>query len=59
MPISTYIRAHRKALLAALSAVLILFLDSATTDEIVSGVGALLILVVPNDQAAVAAFYRR
>lgn len=59
MPISTYIRAHRKALLAALSAVLILFLDSATTDEIVSGVGALLILVVPNDQAAVAAIYRR
>ena len=59
MPISTYIRAHRKALLAALSAVLILFLDSATTDEIVSGVGALLILVVPNDPAAVAQIYRR
>lgn len=59
MPITTYIRAHRKALLAALSAVLILFLDSATTDEIVSGVGALLILIVPNDQAAVAAIYRK
>jgi len=59
MPVSTYVRAHRKALLAALAAVLILFFPSATVDEIVSIVGAFLVLVVPNDQAAVAAIYRK
>ena len=56
---STYIRAHRKALLAALAAVLILFFPSATVDEIVSIVGAFLVLIVPNDPAAVAKIYRR
>ena len=56
---STYIRAHRKALLAALAAVLILFFPSATVDEVVSIVGAFLILIVPNDQAAVARIYRK
>ena len=59
MPVSTYVRAHRKALLAALAAVLILFFPSATVDEIVSIVGAFLILIVPNDQAAVARIYRK
>ena len=59
MPVSTYIRAHRKALLAALSAILILFFPSATVDEIVSIVGAVLVLIVPNDPAAVAKIYRR
>lgn len=47
-----YIRAHRKAILAALTGVLVLVVEPATADEIVGVVGVILTWFVPNDQDA-------
>lgn len=57
--ISDYIAAHRKAILAAIGAVLIWFVDDATVDAVVATVDTLLVLLVSNDPAAVARVYRR
>ena len=54
-----YISAHRKGLLAALTAVLVLIVDAETADKVVGAVGVLLTVLVPNDQAAVERVYRR
>lgn len=48
-----YIRAHRKVLLTLAGLLAIQFLDSETADWVVATVDTLLVLVVPNDQAAV------
>lgn len=56
----SYIRAHRKALLAALGALLILFLpDEDAVKEIVAIVDAILVLAVPNDEYEKARIYGR
>lgn len=54
-----YIQAHRKALLALVAAVLVFVVDAESADRIIVAVNAVLILIVPNDQAAVARIYRR
>lgn len=54
-----WIRAHRKGLLAALTAVLVLVVDPATADKIIGGVGVLLTILIPNDPAAIDRLYRR
>lgn len=53
------IHAHRKSLLAALTAFLIQFVDSETADWIVTGVGIALTYFVPNDEGAKERVYRR
>lgn len=54
-----YIAAHRKALLTALTAVLVLFLDADVAQTIAAALGTLLVLVVPNDQAATQRVYHK
>lgn len=54
-----WISAHRKVLLAAIAAVLVIFVDEQTAQDIVAGIGALLVFLVPNDQAAVQRIYHR
>jgi hypothetical protein len=54
-----YIQAHRKAILAAIGAVLVGIVDSATADAIIGGLDALLVLIVPNDEEAKAKVYRK
>jgi len=54
-----WIDAHRKAILAAIGAVLILVLDENTTQEIVAIVDTILLFVVPNDQGAIDRIYHR
>lgn len=54
-----WLSAHRKAILAAVAAVLILVVDQETADIIVAVVGSLLTLLVPNDQQAVNRIYHK
>jgi hypothetical protein len=54
-----WISAHRKALLAAIGAVAVLFVDDNTAQQIIAFVDAALVLLVPNDQDAVARIYYR
>jgi hypothetical protein len=51
--------AHRKALLAALTALLIQWVDADTADWIVAGVGIALTALVPNDEQATRRIYRK
>jgi hypothetical protein len=53
------IRAHRKVILAALTVLLVQFVDSETADWITSAVGILLTGAVPNDRDAIERVYRR
>lgn len=52
------LQAHRKAVLAAVSVVLIQYVDSETADWIVAVLGTLLVGAVPNDGAANDRIYR-
>jgi hypothetical protein len=52
-----YINAHRKAIIAAIAAIVVIFVPDATPDMIAAIVGAILTAVVPNDQAAVERVY--
>lgn len=52
-----WIRAHRKLILAALTALLPQFVDGDTADAVVIAVGLLLTGGVPNDDAAIARIY--
>ena len=52
------IAAHRKAILTALTAVLIQVVDADTADWIVASVGTLLTLLVPNNEDAKRRVYR-
>jgi hypothetical protein len=52
-----WIKAHRKGLLAVITAVLVLFVDPETADQIIGAVGVLLTIVVPNDQGAIDRIY--
>lgn len=54
-----FIAAHRKGILAAITAVLVLVLDQETVDKVVGIVGVLLTILVPNDQVAVDRIYHR
>lgn len=54
-----FIRAHRKGILAALTAVLVLVVDAETADKVVGAVGLVLTIVVPNDQDAIERVYRK
>lgn len=58
MKILDLIHAHRKAILTALTAVLIQVVDADTADWIVAVVGTILTLAVPNDEDAKARVYR-
>lgn len=51
--------AHRKAVLALLSVVLIQVVDGDTVDWIVGIVGTLLVGATPNDEAAKRRIYRK
>lgn len=53
------LHAHRKALLAALSVLLIQFVDSETADWIVAALGTVLVGATPNDEAAKRRVYKR
>ena len=52
-----YINAHRKAILAAIGAILIWFVDEGTADAIIATVSTILLAIVPNDQVAVEQIY--
>jgi hypothetical protein len=54
-----YINAHRKAIIAAIGALLVIFVDDATAQTIAAALDAVLVLAVPNDQAAVERVYRK
>lgn len=54
-----YVSAHRKAILTALTALLIQVVDADTVDWIVAAVGTLLTLLVPNNEDAKRRVYRR
>ena len=54
-----FIRAHRKAIIAAVAGVLVIFLDADTAKEVAGGLGAALTWAVPNDAAAVERVYHR
>lgn len=54
-----YLQAHRKAIVAAIAAVLVLVVDQETADKIVGAVGVLLTLLVPNDEGAIQRVYHR
>jgi hypothetical protein len=53
------IRAHRKLILAALTAILPQVVDSQTADVILVAVGLVLTGAVPNDEDAKRRVYRR
>lgn len=53
------IDAHRKVLFTALTAFLIQYVDNATADWIVTGVGIALTFLVPNDEEAKRRVYRK
>jgi hypothetical protein len=44
-----WIRSHRKAIVAAIAAVLVLVVDSESADRIAAAAGAVLTYLVPND----------
>lgn len=44
-----WVRAHRKGIVAAITAVLVLVVDSETADRVGAAVGALLVYLVPNE----------
>lgn len=52
-----WIRAHRKLILAAITALLPQFVDGDTADAIVIAVGLLLTGGVPNDEVAIRRLY--
>lgn len=52
-----WLKAHRKGIIAAVSAVLVLFLDADTAKEISGVVGAILTVLVPNDEDAIHRIY--
>jgi hypothetical protein len=52
-----WIRAHRKLILAAITALLPQFLDGDTVDAIVIVVGLFLTGGIPNDETAIARLY--
>jgi hypothetical protein len=52
-----YINAHRKAIVAVVAALAVFFFDATTVDELAAAVGAVLVLLVPNDQVAVEKVY--
>lgn len=54
-----WLSAHRKAILAAIGAVAVLVVDEETAQSIIAFVDAALVLIVPNDQAAIDRVYRR
>lgn len=57
--LSDFLTAHRKAILALLSLVLVQVVDSQTADWAVVIVGSILTGVVRNDSYASARIYRR
>jgi hypothetical protein len=58
MSVLDLVAAHRKALLTALTAVLIQVVDADTADWIVATVGTILTLLVPNSEDAKRRVYR-
>jgi hypothetical protein len=53
------IRAHRKLILAALTAILPQVVDGNTADAIIVAVGLILTGAIPNDEDAKRRVYRR
>lgn len=53
------LRAHRKAVLAAVSVLLIQFVDQGTVDWVVAVIGTLLVGATPNDEDAKRRVYKR
>jgi len=52
-----WIRAHRKLILAAITALLPQFVDGDTADAIIIVLGLFLTGGIPNDEAAIARIY--
>ena len=52
-----WIRAHRKGILALIGAACALIVDETTAREIIAVADAVLVVLVPNDQAAIARIY--
>lgn len=57
--IRRYVRAHRKAIIAAVTAIVVLIADAETADKVAGAVGLGLLIVVPNDQDAIRAVYHK
>lgn len=56
---SDFVRAHRKGILVAITAILVIFLAADQAKEISAGIGAILTVVVPNDEEAIKRVYHR
>lgn len=54
-----FIKAHRKTIVAAVAAVVVIFADDQTAQEVAAVVGTILGFLVPNDQDAIDRIYRR
>ena len=54
-----WLNAHRKAIVFAVAAVVVIFTDDQTAQEVAGVVGTILGFLVPNDQEAVARIYKR
>lgn len=52
-----WFNAHRKLIIVAITAVLAVFLDDQTAQEVAGAIGVVLAWLIPNDEAAVAALY--
>lgn len=57
--ILSYIRAHRKAIIAAVGAVAVLVVDEETAQSVIALADAALVLLVPNDEYEKARIYGR
>ena len=54
-----YLNAHRKAIIAGVSLLLVQEVDSETADWIVSATGVFFTLITPNDRAAAFRIYKK
>ena len=54
-----WINAHRKVLIAAIGAILVIFIDEQTAQAIIAAVHAILVGLIPNDQVAIDRIYHR
>ena len=54
-----WLNAHRKVIIAAIGALLVIFIDEQTAQAIIAAIDAVLVGLIPNDQAAIDRVYRR
>lgn len=57
--IRDFIAAHRKAIIFAVAAIVVIFTDDNTAQEVAGIVGTVLGYLVPNDEMATKRIYRK